>query len=81
MDEYSVKPNLNYVHAFAILRHEGIDDVTVKVVLWDYDKASEEVARLNQLGLSKYTLQITRVERQGSHDDHQGRTGRTSSQG
>ena len=64
----SLKPNLEYEHGFAILRHDSLD-VTVKKVLWDYEEAKSEVVRLNTLSKRegrfdvRYTSQLTRVAR------------------
>jgi hypothetical protein len=64
----SLKPNLNYDHGYAILRHDDFV-VTVKKILWDYEEAAAEVKRLNDLkkqnGLKNvhYSSQGTRVAR------------------
>lgn len=61
-----MKANKKYDHAFAILRNHyyGNDrQVTVTKVMWDADAAKKEVERLNDIGISKYEMQITRIER------------------
>jgi hypothetical protein len=54
---------------YAILRFDGeriIRDVTVKEIVWDEDRARDEVDRLNKMYADKgcfYTLQLTRAEK------------------
>jgi hypothetical protein len=60
-DDWRLKPNLKYDHAFAIVRVDGNIDISeepsnlivVNNVVWSENTAESEVARLNQLNADK----------------------------